>query len=63
VRNYNDVLGFGVIPDGISLIANKLPRGSERLLLLRYAVDKRALMDSEVIVRAGEIKYIKLKVM
>lgn len=61
VRIYNDILGFGVIPDGISLIANKLTRGSERLLLLSNTADTRSLMDGEILSRVGEIKYIRLK--
>ncbi|PKL84947.1 MAG: trypsin [Ignavibacteriae bacterium HGW-Ignavibacteriae-1] len=62
-HTYNDILGFGKVPDGISAIAHKLKRGSEKLISFTFMHNPTNIAPKEVLYEGHKIKYIVVKVL
>lgn len=60
---YNDILGFGKVPDGISAIAHKLKRGTEKLISFTFMHNPTNIAPKDVLEEGHKIKYIIVKVL
>jgi Ca-activated chloride channel family protein len=60
---YNDILGFGKVPDGISAYVHKLKRGTEKLIAFTFLSNPASIVHKEVLEEGYKIKYITIKVL
>ncbi len=60
---YNDILGFGKVPDGISAYVHKLKRGTEKLIAFTLLSNPTSIAPREVVEEGHKIKYIIVKVL
>ncbi|MCO5252427.1 MAG: VWA domain-containing protein [Candidatus Kapabacteria bacterium] len=62
-HTYNDIFGFGKVPDGISAIVHKSKRGTEKLISFIFMHNPTNIAPKEVVEEGHKIKYIIVKVL